>query len=127
MTPGVKIQLGDKEFEIPPISLGMLRGGLMEKMKKHDEMLQSPGMDANDLLLARGEIIFAALKRNYPDLSEEEAFNRLDYGNVSKAWQAILGLSGFMGEALGTTQEVSATVSSLTTPPSPPPTDGTVV
>ena len=65
MIPGVKIQLGNKEFEIPPLSLGMLRNGLMEKMKKHDELLQKPNMDANDLLLIRGEIIFAALKRNY--------------------------------------------------------------
>lgn len=124
MIPGVKIQLGDKEFEIPPLSLGMLRSGLMEKMQKHDEMLKNPDMNANDLLLLRGEIIFAALKRNYPEMDESDAFERLDYGNVSKAWAAILGLSGFVGEALETTQADPATVSSRTTLPSPPPMDG---
>ena len=123
MIPGVKIQLGDKEFEIPPISLGMLRGGLMEKMKKHDEMLLDSNMNANDLLLLRGEIIFAALKRNYPDLTEDEAFERLDYGNTSDAWRAVLGLSGFVGEAQGTALDPN-TVSSRTMPPLPPPTDG---
>ena len=124
MIPGIKIQLGDKEFEIPPLSLGMLRSGLMEKMKKHDEMLQKPDMDANDLLLIRGEIIFAAMKRNYPEMDETEVFDRLDYGNVSRAWAAILGLSGFVGEAPGTAQTDPTTVSSHTTPPSPRPTDG---
>lgn len=108
MAPGVKIFLGDKEFTIPPITLGMLRGGLKDKMAAHDKLIGEG--DTHDILLARGEIIIEVMRRNYTeeDLPTSEIWDRLDLQNVHTAWLAILGASGFTpgeevaGEKTGT-------------------------
>jgi hypothetical protein len=127
MVPGIKIALGDKEFEVPPISLGMLRNGLGEKLVQHDKLITEPGNNYTPLLILRGEIVIAALRRNYSEVefSDFDLWDRLDYANVNAAWNAVLGLSGMVGEAAATETETGVTTSSRSTPPSPPATDGT--
>ena len=49
-----------------------------------------------DLQLLRGEIIFAALKRNYPEFSEDKFFGWIDLSNIGPLWLAVLGLSGLL-------------------------------
>jgi hypothetical protein len=136
MHPGITIALGDKEFVIPPVTLGMLRNGLLSTMREHDELLakmrQAPedGTDQNqeekyNLMDLKARIVAAALRRNYgaSELSDEEIWDRLDLANINLAWMAVLGLSGFnqMGEAAAA-KDVG--ISSPSTDPSPQPTDG---
>lgn len=93
-----KVWLGNKEFQIPPLSLGQLRNGLLDKLKEHDKMLET-NPDFSPLLL-RGEIIIAALRRKYSeeDLPTSEIWDRLDLENVRQIWPIILGNSGFNTE-----------------------------
>lgn len=130
MIPGTKIALGDREFIIPPLSLGQLRSSLSKKIEEHDKKLQDENADFTDLLLIRGEIIIAALRRNYPEseISDDEFWERLDMGNAPIAWRAVIALSGLdpVGEAKAALEEGQSIASSLTTLPSPPLTDGLI-
>jgi hypothetical protein len=125
MIPGLKMMVGDRELTVPAISLGMLRTGLLDKIRQHDEMFER-GEDQWKLFDLRGEIIIATLRRNYSEaeLSDEIIWNLLDLGNILQIWTAILGRSGFTpGEAEpGTTRPNG--ISDQFTNPSPPPTDG---
>ena len=91
--PGLTIKIGDEEFIIPPLSLGQLRNGALSKMKEHDELIAQGR--AYDSMVLRGEIILAALHRNYPDFEPEKLYTWLDVGNIGPIWLAVLGLSGF--------------------------------
>ena len=125
MIPGRKIVLGDKEFVIPPLSLGQLRGGIAEKLAENDR--KSEAGNYTELLFLRAEIIIAALRRNYPESehSDEDLFNRLDFGNWLPAWQAVLAVSGLgLGEETATEINGQNTASSTTILPSPPPMAG---
>lgn len=121
--PGTEIELGDKKFVLPPLTLGMLRNGVAEKLRRYDELTaESKHWDAR---LLSGEIILEALRRNYDKraLSDEDFWDRIDLGNDSEAFRAVLGLSGFqMGEAGAAREAGILTPSTL---PSPQPTDGT--
>ena len=100
MIPGVEVMIGDKKYTIPPLSLGQLRNGVMEKLRVHDQLItDGKGYEAT---VAKGEIILAALSRNYPKLTLDEL--ELDFGNVNSLWLATLGLAGFnpSGEAPAT-------------------------
>lgn len=93
--PGIKLSLGGKELELPPISLGMLRKGLMAKLEKYDQLVaEGKQFEATSL---SGEIIIEALRRNYTaeELPDDEIWDRLDLGNANLAFRTVLGLSGF--------------------------------
>ncbi len=112
--PGAKVVLSGREFIIPPITLGMLRGGLAEKLRAHDKMLED-GNGGLDLLFLREEIVIAALRRNYPtdELPDADLAALLDMRNTHEAWLAAVGISGFSpGEA----EPAAAGASSQSTP-----------
>jgi hypothetical protein len=120
---GEELDLGGKKYVVPPISLGMLRNGAMEKMERHDKLLEENKF--NESMIVRGEIILSALRRNYTEgeLSDEEFWAGIDMRNMVNIWPAILGRSGFA--APGETQAArETTTSGPSTQPSPPPTDG---
>jgi hypothetical protein len=93
MFPGTHVRIGDEEFVIPPISLGQLRGGLLAKLQQHDALIAEGKVF--ETMEIRGDVILAALRRNYPDFPEEKLFSHLDMGNTGPIWLAILGASGF--------------------------------
>jgi hypothetical protein len=127
MVPGTKIALGDKEFVVPPLSLGQLRTGLAGKIEEHDKQV-AEGVDYTKLLVIRGEIVIAALRRNYPEseVSDDELWNRLDFKNILDAWRAVLALNGFdaVGEAEAARVDGLPIASLVTTQLSPPLMDG---
>ena len=107
LVPGKEVTIGEKTYTLPPLSLGQLRNGAMDKLRKHDEFIaEQKGWDA---MLLKGEIILTALQRNYPDLKAKDIDEALDLGNVNDLWLHVLGLSGFTpGEAPATTAIPSA-------------------
>jgi hypothetical protein len=106
MFTGNKIKLGTEEYIIPPISLGQLRNGLLQRLQEHDTLVaDNKTFEAMDI---RGQIILAALRRNYPDIDENMVFDNLDMNNTGPIWLTILGASGFLPgetEAVGTVTE----------------------
>ena len=112
MIPGVKIPMGDHEYEVPPLTLGQLR------------RLQSrlADLSSGDTALVMGavcEIVQAAMSRNYPNLTVENVEELIDLGNRERVIAAVLGNSGLkLGEAMAVT---SVGVPSMDR--SPPPAD----
>lgn len=122
MYSGKEIKIEGETYILPPISLGLLRGGLVEKLKQHDELVKS--QDYWGFQVLRGEILYSAFKRNYPDFGEEKFMNFLDMENTPNLWLYILGASGLVpGEIPAVTEKVVGTLDQ-STDPLPQPTDG---
>lgn len=99
MIPGVKVRLGEEEFIIPPLTLGQLRNGIMDKMKRHDECVaKGEGVDA---FLLRCEIVGEAVRRNYPEMTDEKLNEILDMRNSTPAWFAAIGGTSEETESAG--------------------------
>jgi hypothetical protein len=102
MFAGMKITIEGQEYLVPALSLGQLRTGLLDKIKEHDALVAEG--KTFDVMVLRGEIILAALKRNYPDFDEAKLMSYLDMSNVRDLWLHILGASGFSpGETVAAT------------------------
>lgn len=85
--------IGAEEFTLPALSLGQLRNeGLLQKLQEHDKAAAEA--KTFEVMAIRGEIILAALRRNYPDFAEQKLYDFLDMANTSALWLAILGVSG---------------------------------
>lgn len=131
MISGTPVKLRGQVYVIPPLTLGQLRSGLAEKMKEHDRLVRENQEDSGRdnafaISILRGEIIHAALSRNYPEIDEARCFELLDLGNVSFAWLAVIGLSGFRpGEEEAGAEAEAPGTSNPSIPPSQEPTDGT--
>ena len=93
MFDGSKMTIEGKEYVVPALSLGQLRRGILAKLREHDETLGKG--DIFGAMLIRGEVIFAALQRNYPDLTQEKFEDAADLSNTGTIWLAVLGSSGF--------------------------------
>lgn len=84
MIPGKKIILGGKEFELPPAPFSAMR--------RHADLFNGKSQ-ADPATM--GDLVYLALKRNYPDISQEEfEDNHLDLGNMTVAFNIVMNLSG---------------------------------
>jgi len=93
MYAGTKITIGGAEYIVPPVSLGQLRNGVLAKLQEHDQLLADGKIFEATAL--RGEVILAALRRNYPDFAEDTLMDHLDMRSITPIWLAVLGASGF--------------------------------
>ena len=84
MVDGKKITLNGREFLIPPASLSCVR--------RYHEVFEGT---APVTLLIMAEIIHAALKRNYPELTQEEVEDDyLDVANMRETFNIVMNVSG---------------------------------
>ena len=114
MFQGVTCRIGDNEYVVPALSLGQLRSGLLDKLKEHDQLVADGKLF--DTMTLRGEIILAALRRNYPNLEENVVWDSLDMSNTGPVWLAVLGASGFTEQTTQT--EVASKANGATDPQS---------
>jgi hypothetical protein len=113
MYGGVSITIGAETFVVPPLSLGQLRGGVLQKLQEHDKLVAEG--KTFEILVTRGEIILVALRRNYPNFPEEKLLEYLDMTNTGALWMAVLGASGFTaGETEAAKTEEVGTLSPST-------------
>jgi len=111
MFAGVKMKIGDEEYIVPAISLGQLRAGVTAQLQEHDALVAAgKTWAAVDI---RGQIIYAALRRNYPDLDEAKLLDFLDLSNNGPIWLQVLGVSGFEP---GENQAATATETGISNP-----------
>ena len=90
MIPGVTVTMGGRDWLVPPLTLGQLRG-LMPRVRQLTEIDASMSEVQIGVLI---EIVAAALQRNYPDATAEKVENLLDLGNASTVLNAVLTGSG---------------------------------
>ena len=90
---GVTLKLGDRELEIPPLSIGQLK-----RLAKEVSALQElkPGTAINvDMMDMFLNVVHAALSRNYDDVPREWLEDAVDLGNMVDVINAVMNVSGF--------------------------------
>jgi hypothetical protein len=90
--PGVKIDFGGDVRVVPPLSLGSLKklGDRLQNVKN--------GVDAESVQTVL-DAAFLSLKRNYPDITEEEVGEMVDLSNMQEVMQSIMDVSGLRRKA----------------------------
>ena len=89
---GVKIEMGGREFILPPLTLGVLKrmGSRLSGLTKIEGV---PDPETIDLM---ADIIHASMVRNYPEVTKEEVLDLVDLGNLQQTFMAVLGNSGLV-------------------------------
>jgi hypothetical protein len=90
MIPGITIEMGGRDWLVPPLTLGQLRR-LMPKIRQLTDTGASMGEAQIEILV---EIVATALQRNYPDATADMVEHLLDLGNASAVLNAVLTGSG---------------------------------
>ena len=95
MIEGATINMGGKDWIVPPLNLK----GVKTLGPKLDAM--NAATSRYELLPIIAEIALAALQRNYPDLTADQVEDLIDMGNSQRVVEAVLGQSGLKkaGEA----------------------------
>lgn len=93
MLKGIIVELGDGQpYTVPPLSLGSLEV-LQERLEQF-----TGGTDRQSVALIV-DTAFAALKRNYPDLTRKQVLDLLDVGNMQEVFEACMDVSGLKRKA----------------------------
>jgi hypothetical protein len=111
MIPGVKITLGENDYIVPPLTLGQLRSfkdqfKAVEEARKHATSIGSDQFFS--VVDGSLPIILAALRRNYPSLTQVQLEKVIDLGNFQDVMQAVMAASGLKRVAAGETQPAPA-------------------
>lgn len=88
--PGTQINLGGVDFVMPPLNLDQVQqfSDVIPTLGKKPTLIEN----INEAL----PVIFAALSRNYQDLTIEDLRPLLDLGNFRDACVAVATSSGFV-------------------------------
>jgi hypothetical protein len=87
---GREITIGGTTYVVPALGIGSLKGGLFDRIRATQAADEAP----LELII---DVVFAALRRNYPEL-RMETLDNLPAGEISslvKAFAAVVELSGF--------------------------------
>ena len=83
MIDGQRITLGGREFVAPPVPFSCMR--------RFADVFEGRAAPTVEVL---ADIVFAALKRNYPDLDQKVFEDEcLDVGNLNLAFRAVMQAS----------------------------------
>lgn len=85
MIPGIRIEIGGKEFVLPPLGLGGLKK-TAELRSRYAEMSPDEQMDACI------ETFHAALQRNYPDFTLDEMKEQIHAWEVMELQKSLAAL-----------------------------------
>jgi len=91
MIAGTKITIGETEYTVPSLTLKQLRSGALEKIRENDQLITDG--KAWESFVPRVQVIGMALRRNYPDLTDDALEDLLDMRNINEVWLAVLGAS----------------------------------
>lgn len=89
--------MGGRDWLVPPLTLGQLRY-LMPKVRQLTEFGVAM---SEEQISTMCEIVATALRRNYPDTTNEAVAELLDMGNARDVLQAVLTGSGMRPRAPG--------------------------
>jgi hypothetical protein len=100
MIPGPELVLGERTYTVPPLPFAGL--------KKHKAFLGRAArgeLDAATMFEAEFEnmfdVVYLALKRNYPDLTEQALEELVDQRNISEAFSKVMEAAGFRAKPAG--------------------------
>ena len=100
---GQKVNLGGRDFVVPPLNLRALRI-LGPRFAELASLSGNTAVFDPASLDTMVDIIHAAIVRNYPEITKDELSDLLDMGNLGPVFQAVAAQSGMRqvspGEAL---------------------------
>ena len=85
---GIKFDFGSEELVIPPLSLGAL-----EQLKADIEAFTGDARD-NKQLATVIDAAYAALRRNYPDMTREQVAELIDLANFIDVFDCVMDVGG---------------------------------
>lgn len=85
---GVTVELNGTNYVIPPIALGALEQ-LQERIVAFNGDIQDVKQISTVI-----DCAYAALRRNYPDMTREEVADLIDIGNMNEVFVAMMDVSG---------------------------------
>lgn len=83
---GVVIDTGDSILIVPPLSICQFQA-----VKEKLALINDQSAPSADRITAKFDLVFQAVRCNYPDMTEEELLQRLDLSGVLSAFAAALG------------------------------------
>lgn len=95
MIEGTALNLGGKEYIVPPLTLGQVRR--LQKDIERISKLDASSLD-NSAIDTMLNVILTGLSRNYPDMTKEQLEDIVDIGNLRTVTEAVLGVSGLKKE-----------------------------
>jgi hypothetical protein len=122
---GEKVRLGGREYVLPSLSVKQTRQ-LWEKIRGLNKGITEDSLP--DKQHDAVEVIHAALSRNYPSMTFEEAEDLVDMNNMRRLLLVVSGLSGLTvpgSGPVGETAQPSSTGPISTEPSSPAPAGAT--
>lgn len=87
--PGTRIELGGKTYVLPPLSIGQ-----MEQLTPEDLAAIGEGQSHGKLKMV-GDLVHAALLRNYPEITRDDVVRNLDAANMMEIVGALMRISNF--------------------------------
>lgn len=94
MIKGIPFPFGEKTLIVPPLSLGAL-----EAMEEQIAKLTANEKDPAQVTAAL-DIVTAALKRNYPEMTRAEVGDLVDVANMRDVIEAVMDASGVKRKAM---------------------------
>jgi hypothetical protein len=104
MVDGTTMTLGGREFTLPPLSLAQTRkfhlNGKLAKLPWNGPQLlfattkDDGGAEFMEELAIVAEVVTEAVRRNHPEVTDEEMLELLDLGNLAPVLKAVLGAAG---------------------------------
>ena len=85
---GVTVELNGTNYVIPPIALGALEQ-LQSRIGAFDGNVQDTKQISTVI-----DCAYAAMRRNYPDMTREEVADLIDIGNMNEVFAAVMDVSG---------------------------------
>ncbi len=102
MIDGVTVIIAEKEYVIPPLNFAGTRKYIAASKRL------SGIADPEEQMSIMAEMVWLALKRNYPQLSVEDVEDILDFTNVQTIMDAIVEASGLKKNMAMTTPETAS-------------------
>lgn len=94
MIPGTNKKIGDKVFLIPPLNFAALQKHKVFLARAMRGEINPTDANSDDLDVVF-DLVYLALKRNYPTITPEDIAERLDFGNMTDVMGALMKTSGF--------------------------------
>ena len=93
MIDGVKVSMGGVDYIVPPLTLKSLRK-LESGMNKLVALASGgPRIPDTEQLAIVQQVVYEALRRNYPEMTPERVEELLDIGNMPTALAAVMAVS----------------------------------
>ena len=92
---GAWVRMGDKQYKVAPLNFKALR-----ELADSVAVLKSvePGaMPTGQQMAVLVQLAHASLKRNYPDITEDDVADNLDFSNFAAVLGAVMGASALTG------------------------------